>query len=273
MMKKVLYSSAAIVLLSGSGLAADLSHVGVNAPEAIVPDSFDWSGFYAGISGGALSSNASVELESVGGDLLPADIDNGTLPRSVYGEGVGGMLGVQAGYNAQFGNFVLGVEGDIAWAQANGSAEFSAIDPGNPYSLPVFVGQETITRFRTSIDGLATLRARAGVTADRALFYVTGGLAAAQVENEFSIAMPGLNMAFGPWSDSGVLWGLAAGAGIEYAVTDTVTAKLEYIHYDLADRTIRGTDSGIDAMFGPQHIEYNFLNNGNLIRGGINFKF
>ncbi|WP_157959900.1 outer membrane protein [Devosia submarina] len=261
----------ASLLLGVGSVAADPLILAPDAsPSAIAEvQSYNWSGFHVGIFGGYLSSNASSELDSVEGALLEADVANGALPGSVSGSSGGALFGIGAGYDQQFGRFVLGIAGDVAWANADGSAEFRAIDPGTPFSPPAFVGQETVTSFQTNLNNLTTARLRAGVTADKALFYVTGGLAAGHVENEFGIALPGIATSFGPWSADGLLWGYSVGAGVEYAVTEDVTAKLEYLYYDFSDRSVRATD----GAFPGQQITYRFLNNGGLVRAGLNFKF
>lgn len=269
-MKIISTSVAAFLLLGGVSVAADPDFLSPVSPVAGSTnfESFDWSGFYAGINAGYLNSDASSELGSVNGPLLEADVANGALPGSVSSHTGAALLGVQAGYNQQFGNFVLGFEGDVAWADIDGSSEFRAIDPGTPFA-PIFAGQETVTSYNTELNNFATARLRAGVTADRALFYVTGGIAAGHVANKFGIGVPGLGLGFGPWSESGILWGYTAGVGVEYAVTENVTAKLEYLHYDLSDRKVQATD----AAFPGQQITYRFLNNGGLIRAGLNFRF
>lgn len=264
-MKKLIVTFAAFLLLGGASVAADPL---ASAQPSLGDQNFDWSGFHVGIFGGYVGASNSTRLDSVEGPLLEADVVNGALPRSVSGRAGGALLGIGAGYDQQFGQFVLGVAGDVAWANADGLAQFSAIDPGTPFA-PDFAGQETIASFDTELSNLSTARLRAGVAADRALFYVTGGVAAGHVANEFGIAVPGLGLGFGPWSDSGMLWGYTLGAGVEYAVTEAVTAKLEYLYYDLSDRKVRATD----AAFPGQQITYRFLNNGGVVRAGLNFKF
>ncbi len=269
-MKRFGVTFAALLLMGGVSVAADPLALAPNAPllSSANAEGVDWSGFHLGIFGGYVGQSTSTRLDSVEGPLLEADVVNGALPTSVSGRTSGALVGFGGGYDQQFGKFVLGVAGDVAWANADGSAEFRAIDPGTPF-FPIFAGQETVTSFDTELNTLATARLRAGVTADRALFYVTGGVAAGHVANEFQIGVPGLGLGFGPWSDSGLLWGYTAGVGVEYAVTDNVTAKLEYLYYDLSDRKVRATD----AAFPGQQVTYRFLNNGGVVRAGLNFKF
>lgn len=258
---------AGLLLLGGVSFAAEPVALPADGSTADV-QGVDWSGFHLGILGGYAGHSTSTRLQSVEGFLLEADVANGTLPTTVSGSVGGALLGLGAGFDQQFGRFVLGLAGDVAWANAAGAAEFRAIDPGTPFA-PIFAGQETVTTFSSRLENLATARIRAGVAADKALFYVTAGLAAGSVANKFQLAVPGLGQSYGPWSDSGLLWGYTAGAGVEYAVTETVTAKLEYLYYDLSDRDVRATH----AAFPGQQITYGFLNNGSVVRAGLNFKF
>jgi outer membrane immunogenic protein len=112
--------------------------------------------------------------------------------------------GAYAGYNFAISNFLLGVEGDItASGMQGGNSGFTVSNPWN-----------------------GTLRARAGVSVDRFLFYGTGGFAFGdeKVSNAAS-------------SDSSVQSGWTAGLGAEAAVTNNVTARLEYRYTDLGNHT------------------------------------
>ena len=82
----------------------------------------------------------------------------------------GGLVGGTLGYNSQFsGIWVLGVESDMSWVDARGSAN----------QIPPFLVSQVAT---TKEDWLATTRARVGVTpVDRLLVYGTGGVAVADV--------------------------------------------------------------------------------------------
>jgi outer membrane immunogenic protein len=181
----------------------------------------------------------------------------------------GFLGGIQAGYNLQFGTFVAGVEADVSWTNQEGEARYSAPDQ------VLFAGAMTHTDVKSQTEWLATLRARAGVTFDRALFFVSGGAAAGKVSNSFSISIPTAPAPFGPyfsprWQQSDTEWGWALGAGVEYALTNNISLKAEYLYYDLEDRTIRGTDA---PNFGSEFIDYKFKNNGNIIRTGVNMRF
>ena len=93
-MKRFVLLAAVAALSTSSVLAADLGVVHNAAPIAYTDSAFDWSGFYAGVNGGY----GWAEIESGG---------------ATFDELNGWFGGAQAGYNYDFGGFVLGIEGDI----------------------------------------------------------------------------------------------------------------------------------------------------------------
>src|SRR5713226_8057512 len=119
-MKKALGLVGATLLFAGPAFAAD---VGTKAPAYRAPPLapvFSWTGFYVGVHGGyGWSTSQGLDLK-------------------------GGFGGGQIGYNYQINNFVLGIEGDGAWADISQSSAF----------LPN-------TSFR--LNALASLRGRLGV--------------------------------------------------------------------------------------------------------------
>ncbi|MGO9770122.1 MAG: outer membrane protein [Roseiarcus sp.] len=154
----------------------------------------------------------------------------GSASSSDFGNPSGGFVGGTAGYNYQMGQLVLGVESDFDWADLTKSG----INAAGPYS--------------TTIDSLFTARARAGLALDRALLYVTGGYAGADT----NLNIP----AFGSqseWRSGGVI-----GAGLEYAFTNNISAKAEYLYAPLTSQTYDAQKSNVDLS---------------LIRAGLNYKF
>jgi hypothetical protein len=84
----------------------------------------------------------------------------------------GGLYGVQAGCNYQFaGSWVVGVQGDIAGANINGSVSDPLNGAGHPPLTGFSIGMKT--------DRIAIVTGRLGVTGwnNLALFYVKGGVA------------------------------------------------------------------------------------------------
>jgi outer membrane immunogenic protein len=266
-MRKLFLSTIALVGLANAVAAADLPSRA--APPRAATPAFTWTGFYVGAHAGYLWSDSRMELSDVGVLVLPTDVAQGTLPRSlsVNHEAVHG--GVQAGYNMQFGMFVAGVEADISWTDAEAHERYSRPDQF------LFPGAITNTEVKSELEWLGTVRGRLGLAIDRALVYVTGGAAFGEVTNTFSINIPTAPPPLGPyfspkWAKNGTEWGWTIGAGVEYALTNNVSIKAEYLYYDLGDQTIRGTDG---PNFGQEFIDYKFKNDGNLVRAGLNFRY
>src|SRR5262249_53181454 len=106
MMKTVLAACiAAGALLAAQGAdAADLSVAPLyKAPPPTATPAYNWSGFYLGINGGG----------GWGGSTWDTNATHiGTS---------GGLVGGTAGYNWQIGGAVVGLEGDIDWANLKGT--------------------------------------------------------------------------------------------------------------------------------------------------------
>jgi outer membrane immunogenic protein len=153
----------------------------------------------------------------------------------------GGMIGGTAGYNWQMGAWVLGLEGDIDWASIKGSTNVPGCVGGGCTTENTWVG---------------TARGRVGYAFDRWMPYVTGGAAFGGVNASHA--------GFTGQSSTQVGW--AAGVGVEFAVVNNVTAKVEYLHYDLGSFTC-----GLNCGNGLVNDTVSF--NADVIRGGVNLRF
>ena len=112
--------------------------------------------------------------------------------------------GVHAGYNHQFGHFVLGIEADYSWADISTSGTVLGV-----------------ASVKASVDNLWTVRGRAGVVVgDNLLLYATAGYGEGTVK---ATATAG-NVSF---SSSGKGDGWIAGGGIEYAFTPSILGRVE----------------------------------------------
>jgi len=213
-------------LIGGIALAADLPNR-YQAPYAPydAPPMFSWTGFYAGINGGA----------SFGGFSQAGS--------QFFGSASGGMVGGTIGYNYQAGPIVVGIEGDIDWASISGS------------KTP-FVGVSS----RATLDQVNTVRARIGYGYDRSLFYVTGGYAGGSVSSRVSnfASMPSFLL-----SESHYLNGFAIGGGVEYMVAPHFSVKAEYLYTSLGSTNyFSGTpgslNAGIDFSTIKAGVNYHF---------------
>jgi outer membrane immunogenic protein len=263
-MKRSMLTAAAALALATGVNAADVPTAPRSSPPGFAAAPvFSWSGFYVGAHAGYIWTDDEAAFASAKpGGLLELDIRNRTLADKVRLQSDGAMGGLQAGYNLQVGALVAGVEVDGSFTDANAKTTYSAPD------LFLFYGAMTHSTFRSEMDAFGTLRARIGIALDRTLIYATGGLAVGEVDNSFHVSIPGFYA--NSWSDSRTEWGWAAGGGVEYALWDNLSAKLDYLYYDLGDRTIRYMDP---PYFGDEYIEYKFKHQGSMVRTGLNYRF
>ncbi|GGG34222.1 membrane protein [Chelatococcus composti] len=226
MMKKILLAGVAAAGLIASGaaaFAADLPsrNVAPVAPAPVLPI-FTWTGFYAGVNAGYGWGEFS---KAPGFD----DPD-------------GFVGGAQIGYNYQIGQFVVGLETDIQYSDLSGKTRPVTFADGN-----VGVG-------RGEVEYFGTVRGRIGAAFDRALIYVTGGLAYGETKFRGLDTTAGLS-----FSKSKTTAGWTIGGGLEYAFTDNITAKAEYLYVDLGD----------NRYYGANKAETKF----SVVRAGLNYKF
>jgi outer membrane immunogenic protein len=264
--KKFAITAAALLATTALASAADLPvRTVAPAPLAAVPV-FTWSGFYLGVSGGYMFGENTVRTTGV----LPGNIANVTVlarPPSVDIDAEGFLIGGTAGFNVQFGQFVAGIEGDISYTDVSESTRY--LNP-NAFGAGPFPAGSTQSVFRTEMDYFATVRGRLGLAFDRALIYVTGGAAFADVTNtaDFGAPVTGAQQFFGRNSDT--LVGYTIGAGAEYAFTNNLSLKAEYLYYDLGRVTVNVPAVGAG---GAGAYTSRFDNEGHVVRGGLNFRF
>jgi outer membrane immunogenic protein len=211
-MNKLLLSSVALLSLTAGAMAADLPSRRAPAPIVAAVPVFTWTGFYVGVNAG-YGWNDGTNVTFPDGTVI-----------STNGNDDGGFVGgAQIGYNYQIGSFVVGLEGDIQYADFG----------DNRYDFG------TAGIFEDgSDDWFGTVRARAGVAFDRALVYATGGFA---------------------FADDRAGWTL--GGGLEYAFTNNLTAKVEGLYVNLEDQdfTFNGlTFSSEEQEFGVVRAGLNY---------------
>ena len=150
----------------------------------------------------------------------------------------GGLVGGTVGYNYQFGQGVVGVEGDIDWADINGTTN-SACPLG----------------CKTSDHWLSTVRGRLGYAADRFMPFVTGGAAFGDIRAS-TPGFAGANTTNAGWT---------VGAGLEFAIAGNWTAKAEYLYVDLGK-----FNCGIACgAFVTDNVSFTT----NIVRAGVNYRF
>ena len=272
-----------IGILGLMGTQARAADMAVKAPLPAPPPVSDWSGVYVGLEGGYGWGKQNTNVISFG-DPFTAAIDlrvltpplffpDVALPSSIKQRGwlLGGFFGAQK----QWGNWVLGIEGDIDGADIKGwgtsNASFSSSNgalftSGNTISFfncggPCFTLNQNLS-ISSKIDALASLRGKVGWSfSPNWLIYGTGGAAFAHVENavvstETATISPSLLSAFcvpgttcnfstnslSNTSGGTTLFGWAAGGGVDWKLPldagSALVFGVEYLHYGLPEQTI-----------------------------------
>ncbi|QXX76343.1 outer membrane protein [Methylovirgula sp. HY1] len=227
-MKQILSALLAGAVLAAPALcpaiAADLPAQSAE-PFYPGPPLFTWSGFYAGANAGVNFGRFS---------------ENGG---PYFGSAVGGLYGLTAGYNYQSGPLVAGVEADLDFGSVNGSS--------NPYTNVWGSG---------NITGDGSLRGRFGYAFNRALIYVTAGYTGASMKGSVN-DLAGAPSIYA--SQSAYLNGFVLGTGLEFAITDRISIKGEYLFSDYGST---GYFAGTrDSMIAGTRFS--------TLRAGINYHF
>lgn len=244
MMTRTLAAALCACAFAAGGVrAADLPRREVPPPPLPIPPAFTWTGFYAGVNAGyGFRTGSSTFTDAIYGTVT----DSGSK---------GGFVGgVQAGYNYQFtpgSGFVVGLETDIQGAALSKSGTAT-------------IGTTPYYSVAPSLDYLGTVRGRFGYAFDRWLVYGTGGLAygggKSSYASTYSYTLP----------DTSRL-GYAVGGGVEYAITDHISAKVEGLYVNLGKNNSGTTyyDSSVPAYYGTGRSDFGF----GLVRAGLNYRF
>jgi len=217
-------------LAVASAHAADLPNRGfASAPAAAyyTPPAFAWTGFYVGLNGG------------YGWGSL------GNIGDTTFGKPSGFTLGGTVGYNYQINQFVIGVEGDLNWTNIDSTAR-------------TLVAPASTVVSTAGVNWMGTLRARVGFSLNRALIFATGGYAGASLDmkyNDLTLAVAGKESS---WRN-----GWVVGGGIEYAFTNNISAKTEYLYTSFAAQNVFGATPYVSR--GELSVS--------LVRAGVNYRF
>ena len=172
---------------------------------------FTWSGAYVGVHGGGGSGDLSFS-DTV--PVFPVETFRDSLEAS------GAVGGVQLGANKQFGSWVVGGELSVSGARISGSDSACFDDP------TLALDAECKARVNWLVTGLARL----GYAHDRWLFSGAAGWSVAGAEYDIILDAGGPV----PFGSSETLGGFTYGAGVNYALTQSVSLGVEYLRADLA---------------------------------------
>ena len=199
----------------------------VASASALAP--YNWSGLYLGLNtGGAFAANTST---ASGGGVSASTSDS--IP--------GAIGGAQIGANYQTGPAVWGFEADY-----DASTQSKSLPPG-------------VLSGGNEMPWVATLRGRLGIALGPALIYATAGGAGVEIRS------PNLTLPIGSTSTTVTHGAWTAGAGIEYGITDHLSARLEYLYLDTGDN--------MTGVIGPPATTITGHLKDNLVRAALNYRF
>jgi outer membrane immunogenic protein len=229
--------------IASRAVAADLPSPGFPEappprPPATYTPPYNWAGIYFGINSGYGfgSSTWTAPATSTCPNCTSGSIDADGFP-------IGGTVGV----NFQPHDFVFGAEADLDWTKIGGS-----VTPAN-----TLCGSASC---ETANNWLGTVRSRFGLAVNRLLVFATTGGAFGNIQAGRN--PPGAY-------DSSTKFGWTAGAGAEYAVTENLTAKAEYLFVDLGSGNCATTASACGTVASGSTVSLTT----NLVRVGVNLKF
>jgi len=201
---------------------------------ALAPPPYNWTGVFLGISApGALWGEGKWNFAGLAGNAA--------------NNFAGVLAGGGGGFNYQMGALVLGGAAEWDWTNARGGESFDC--PANGFFL---------NNCANRVDSIFTATARVGYAYDRLLVYGQGGLAVGDVVAQTTFnSIPGNPSV----SSSKTSVGWTAGAGFEFGLTQNISAKAEYLYFDLGSDTYNlGVPVAINRT-------------GNIGRVGLNYRF
>lgn len=246
----------------------------------------NWTGFYVGVNGGGVWDDATTA------DFVGVPIGAGpnpTLGVLLNGSATGGSGGFigggQFGYDFQwpFG-LVTGVEADLQGAtlRSQGS-QFTP--PLQDAFFPAFTDAGSLNSSKR-LDYLGTLRLRVGYQIiPGALTYATGGFAYGHGSLNANTALTRFDVNGNPVVGAAAVTnydgnriGFAVGGGVEFSILSNLTAKIEYLYYDLGAGFAQtpfvntlgnapNTFADLWAVKATTHFS------GNVARVGLNYRF
>jgi len=247
-MKRIvsLFAAIAAIGIVGGANAADMpTKTPVKAAPVVAP-AYNWTGFYIG----AVGSYGWGDAQHCQHNITAFAECDASFPQTNL---TGWQGGATVGYNWQWTTWVFGIEGDWSWGKLSGSSPstttFGCIAPAG------------VAGCFTDIKSTATIRGRVGWAFDRFLPYVTAGVA----WNKLEASMGAVTVSSGDTTKASFV----AGAGLEYAVWQNLSAKVEYLYISkVGDLTY---DNG--AACGPATPCYAHVGAINEVRFGLNYRF
>ncbi|MBI5110411.1 MAG: porin family protein [Rhodovulum sp.] len=249
-------AAATIAVAAGPSFAADMA---VKAPPVMAgPACAQFGGFYLGAQGG--TSYYDYRWQDLDA-FRAATNDDHQAPNSISSSKFGWNIGPLAGYNWQMNCTVFGIETDWSWSNAKAETDISLLGHGG-------AGAENWS-IASKMRWFGTARLRTGVVVDNLLFYVTGGLAYANFQRDFTFVVPS-DPSFEAFDHTTTRLGWTAGIGTEWALNQNWSIKGEVLYMAFA----RNEQTSTSVIYDPG-VSYRFQSEDSMwvSRVGLNYRF
>lgn len=216
-----------------------------------------WTGLYVGFNEGIAFGKTSTSHTGLPAGALNAGNDYG-----LNQEWTGAQFGVQAGYNWQLNQWLLGVQADFASASVNAVDRIIGVTLRNGTGG----GPLSFVTANQKINYLVTGRLRLGVLAtENLLLFASGGLAFAGVSYSGQFHLTAADFS---GSDSASRSGWVLGGGLEYRFTDCWSVMAEYMYFNLGSHRLATANNTLPGF----QSQFDFNTRGSLARVGVNYK-
>jgi outer membrane immunogenic protein len=239
--KKIFIAAALFAATAASASAADMAARAPYTKAPVIAPVYDWSGFYVG--------------GDVGGQWSDIGISSpiGPLTYGFRHESV--AAGGHAGYQHQWGQFVLGVEG----------AYTAAFDQSGQLATPaisIFIPGGTGTA-TAKLKDIWSIGGRVGFAPNNWMFYGTGGYASGSFAFDAASGVAGTEHAAARPD------GFYVGGGVEYALAQNWILGVEYRHYEFNTKSVTSTTTNLGGFFETVR----FDSKSDVVMGRVSYKF
>jgi outer membrane immunogenic protein len=263
-MKRILLLVLASTALASHASAADV------APYSPAMPAFNWSGVYGGGNigygwSGFDGSSADISYVDDAGTPAPGDDVSYVYPGfgDIDSDGVVG--GLYGGANFEFGGVMFGLDADYTWGGVSGD-----VSTGD-----ILINGAPSGRFgegSLDVDWLAHVRGRLGYGFDRFMVFAAGGLAVAGLNSDTSFSeLPSGDLTRSSGDDSVTGWTI--GGGIEWAATDNLIVRAEYLYDRFDNVNLGGYTINDPVNEGPISTSIDGDLSVNIVRVGVSWKF
>jgi outer membrane immunogenic protein len=222
------------------------------APPVPYSAAYNWTGVYAGGQvGWGWATSQATQLAAT------PSFTAGTVSNPTNFAGLlGGFYG---GYNYQFNQFLVGIDGDYSFSDLTGTSQDLA-NTGNGH----------VANHSDAIKWIATATGRLGYANNNWLLFVKGGGAWAEFDGN-SVNLTAAGALSATSSNSTTREGWIVGGGVEYGFASHWSAKLEYDYIKFDTTNFNSTDTAVAGAV--TIVPHSATSSMNILKGGVAYRF